>query len=142
MRILLDTNILITYLSGREDPYSTECEKIVQMCSDEAVEGVVAFHSLSTIWYLTRKAPENLRRGYIKQICVLFDIAGATNGSVLKAIENQEFRDFEDALQDCCAVETDCDYIITANIKDFTDHSIVPAITPDAFITLILKQKE
>ena len=28
------------------------------------------------------------------------------------------------------------------DIKDFTDHSIVPAITPDAFITLILKQKE
>ena len=82
MRILLDTNILITYLSGRDDPYSAECEKIVQMCSDEAAEGVVAFHSLSTIWYLTRKAPENLRRGYIKQICVLFDIISHEEGLI------------------------------------------------------------
>ena len=142
MRALLDTNILITYLSGREDPYAAECEQIVQMCSDEAMEGVVAFHSLSTIWYMTRKAPEEMRRGYIKQICVLFSIAGADNESVLKAIENQEFRDFEDALQDCCAAGSACDYIITANIKDFTNHSTIPAITPDAFITLMQKQKE
>lgn len=142
MRALLDTNILITYLSGREDPYSAECEQIVKLCSDEAMEGVVAFHSLSTIWYMTRKAPEDLRRGYIKQICVLFSIAGANNDSVLKAIENQEFRDFEDALQDCCAADSGCDYIITANIKDFTNHSTIPAITPDAFITLMQKQKE
>ena len=142
MRILLDTNILMTYLSGREDTYAAECEQIVQMCSDEAIEGVIAFHSLSTIWYLTRKAPEDLRRGYIKQICVLFSIAGADNEAVLKAIENRDFRDFEDALQDCCAAEMDCDYIITVNIKDYTDHSIIPAITPDAFIALMSKKNE
>ena len=140
MRILLDTNILVTYLSRREDPFSAECEKIIEMCSDEIVEGVVAFHSLSTIWYLTRKAPEELRRGYIRQICVLFAISGANQDAVLQAIENRAFHDFEDALQDCCAAEMDCDYIITANIKDFTGHSTVPAITPDAFIALIEKQ--
>ena len=107
MRILLDTNILMTYFSGREDYYSSECEKIVEMCANEKIEGAVAFHSLSTIWYITRKAPEELRRAFIKRICVLFTIAGAGNEAVLEAIENWDFPDFEDALQDCCAAEAD-----------------------------------
>ena len=136
MRVLLDTNILLTYLSGREDRYASECEQIVQMCADESIEGVVAFHSLSTIWYVTRKAPEELRRGYIKQICVLFSIAGADNDAILKAIDNEAFRDFEDALQDCCAAEAGCNYIITANGKDYNGHSQVPVKSPDAFIAL------
>lgn len=137
MRVLLDTNILITYLSGRNDRYSSECEQIVQMCADERIDGVVAFHSLSTIWYITRKAPEELRRGYIKRICFLFTIAGADNDAILKAIDNQAFRDFEDALQDCCAAEADCDYIITANGKDFIGHSQANVKSPDEFIALV-----
>ena len=142
MRVLLDTNILMTYLSGREDRYSSECEKIIQMCSDDKIEGVVAFHSLSTIWYVTRKAPEELRRGYIKRICLLFTLVGADNEAVLSAVENLDFRDFEDALQDCCAAEMDCDYIITANIKDFVGHSQIEALLPDAFIKLVSEQND
>ena len=137
MRVLLDTNILLTYLSGREDHYSSECEKIVSMCADEKIEGVVAFHSLSTIWYVTRKAPDELRRAYIKRICVLFTIAGADNAAILEAIDNRDFRDFEDALQDCCAAEAGCDYIITANEKDFIGHSQVTVKSPAEFITLM-----
>ena len=137
MRVLLDTNILMTYLSGRDERYSSECEQIVQMCASEKIEGVVAFHSLSTIWYLTRKAPEKLRRGYIKRICLLCTIAGADNEAVLKAIENETFLDFEDALQDCCAAEADCDFIITANGKDFIGHSLVSVKSPDEFIAMV-----
>lgn len=137
MRVLLDTNILMTYLSGRDDRFTSACEQIVQMCASEQIEGVVAFHSLSTIWYLTRKAPEELRRGYIKRICLLFSIAGADNDAVLKAIENETFRDFEDALQDCCAAEADCDFIITANIKDFIGHSQVNVKSPDELLALV-----
>ena len=107
------------------------------MCADETIEGVIAFHSLSTIWYLTRKAPEGLRRGFIKRIWLLFTIAGADNDAVLKAIENVTFRDFEDALQDCCAAEADCDFIITANKKDFFGHSQVSVKSPDEFLALV-----
>ncbi len=137
MRVLLDTNILLTYLSGREDRYSSECEKIVKLCADEEIEGVVAFHSLSTIWYVMRKAPEEMRRACIKRLCILFTIAGADNEAILEAVENRGFRDFEDALQDCCAAESDCDYIITANGKDFIGHSHTAVKSPAELIALI-----
>ena len=139
MKILLDTNILIPYLSGREDRFSSACEKIVQMCAEEEIEGVVAFHSLSTVWYVARKAPDELRRGYIRTICVLFSIAGAKNEAVLQAVDRLAFRDFEDALQDCCAQEADCDYIITANGRDFAGRSRIPAVSPDEFLALLSK---
>ena len=38
MRILIDTNILITYLSGRADPYSSESETIMRLCSEGSIE--------------------------------------------------------------------------------------------------------
>ena len=139
MKILLDTNILLTYLSGREDPSTPACERIVRMCADGEIEGAVAFHSLSTVWYVTRKAPEALRREYIKTICVLFTIEGAKNDAVLEAVGNLPFRDFEDALQDCCAREAGCDYIVTANTRDYIGHSMIPAITPEGFIASFTK---
>lgn len=137
MKVLIDTNVLLTYLSGREDQHSSACEKIMQLCADERIEGVVAVHSLSTIWYVTRRAPEELRRGYIRQICLLLTISGANNDTVFQAIENQDFHDFEDALQDCCAIESECDYIVTENLKDYSGHSSVPAILPGDFLALV-----
>ena len=108
----------------------------MRMCAEEKISGYIAFHSLSTIWYVTRKATEEERRGYLKRICKILTISGADNESVIRAIENVNFKDFEDALQDCCADEADADYLITANAKDFSGHSIVRAIAPDEFITL------
>ena len=141
MRILIDTNILITYLSGRADPYSSESETIMRLCSEGSIEGVVAFHSLSTIWYVTRKAPEELRRGFIKRICLLLTVSGADNQAILQAVDNDGFHDFEDALQDCCADDAGCDYIVTANAKDFLGHSHIPAITPDVLVSMVQSKK-
>ena len=103
MRVLIDTNVALTYVSGREDPYSEEVDMIMQKCANEEIEGAIALHSLSTIWYQTRKLPDETRRDWIKQICELLTIAGAENEAILKAVNNIEFKDFEDALQDCCA---------------------------------------
>ena len=51
MRVLIDTNVALTYVSGREDPFSNEVDTIMQKCAKEEIEGALAFHSLSTIWY-------------------------------------------------------------------------------------------
>ena len=136
MRVLIDTNIALSYVSGREDPFSTEVDEIMRKCAEEEIEGAIAFHSLSTIWYATRKLPEKTRRDWIKQICELLTICGADNDSILEAVENTDFKDFEDALQDCCASIFTADYTITANIKDFENVSKIQALTPKEFLQL------
>ncbi len=135
MKILLDTNIVLTYLSGREDPYSDACEQIMLLLAEGKAEGFIAFHTLSTVWYVTRKVPDLTRRAYIRSLCTLLTVVGADNSTILASLEKADFTDFEDALQDCCAQTAGVDCIITANIKDFEHHSVIPAKTPDAFLT-------
>lgn len=52
---------------------------------------------------------------------------------ICSALDNEDFHDFEDCLQEECAVAVSADYITTRNIKDFSI-SRVPAISPDEFI--------
>ncbi len=113
MKILVDTNVIINYISGREDKYSEASDTIMTMCAQEQIEGYVAFHSLSTIWYWSRKYSDFSRRNWIRRICTILKIVSATNKAVLEAINNTDFKDFEDNLQDCCAVTAGADYIVT-----------------------------
>jgi len=136
MRILFDTNVALTYLSGRDDPFSKEAAVIMKKCAEGEVEGALAFHSLSTIWYAARKIPEDKRRDMIRLICDLLTISSADNKAILEAINDTEFKDFEDAMQDRCAVSFHADYTITANVKDFKNVSHVPALTPKEFLEL------
>ncbi len=136
MKVLIDTNVAITYISGRTDPYSSEIEQIMKLCAEEKIEGILAFHSLSIIWYVSRKAPEEERRNWIRKLCILLTISGAGNQSILEAIDKTDFTDFEDALQDCCAVESGAEYIITVNKRDYVDHSMVDPVTPGEFLDI------
>ena len=136
MKILVDTNVIINYLSGREDDYAESSDQIMMMCVQNELEGYVAFHSLSTIWYWSRRYPELSRRNWMRRICNILTIAGADNASVLEAVENMKFRDFEDNLQECCAVSAGVDYIVTVNTKDY-EHSRVKAVTPDELVRIV-----
>lgn len=63
----------------------------------------------------------------------ILTVAGASQDEVINAIQNEDFSDFEDCLQDKCAKEAGCDYIVTANLRDFIN-SEVPAIAPDELL--------
>lgn len=108
----------------------------MRLCAEEKIEGFIAFHSLSIIWYVSRKAPDEERRKWIKRLCILLTVCGANNQSILDAIDKTDFRDFEDALQDCCAAEAETDYIVTVNKRDFAGHSIVDVLDPKEFLSV------
>jgi len=95
MKALIDTNLALTFITGREDPYSEQTERIMELCSKDRFEGFLAFHSLSVIWYLMRKVPMSLRRKAIKKLCELLTLSGADNKTVLAANANTDFADFE-----------------------------------------------
>ncbi|MBR0252360.1 MAG: hypothetical protein IJQ57_03305, partial [Synergistaceae bacterium] len=63
-------------------------------------------------------------------------VIGATHDQVINAIDEIQFKDFEDCLQDKCAQNAGVDYIVTCNIKDF-DNADTKALAPDEFITMI-----
>ena len=142
MVVLLDTNIILTYLTNREDKYRAECIEIMRLCAAREVKGYMAFHSLSIIWYLLRKqCPAAERRRLLKNVCGVLTVASASQSQIIAAIEKDTFTDFEDCLQDMCAVNAYVDYIITENIKDF-ESSITKALLPDMFLKKWGKRSE
>lgn len=129
MVLLIDTNILLNYLTNRDDPYLEQSVEIVRRCADGGCTGYIAFHTLSTLWYVLRKRPDKERRENLRDICTIFNVATASQTEILDAIDRDYFEDFEDCLQDKCAKEVGADFIVTCNLKDF-ENSEIPAITP------------
>lgn len=133
MDVLIDTNILLNYITNREDAYLEPSVKIVELCAEGILNGYIAFHTLSTLWYVLRKRDDKERRSILKDICKIFTVASASQAEILDAIERDFFQDFEDCLQDKCAKEAGAEYIITCNEKDYCS-SEIPAVNPDDFL--------
>lgn len=139
MAILIDTNILLNYITNREDDYLEQSIRIVEMCAKGQCIGYIAFHTLSTLWYILRKRSDKEKRDILRDICEIFDVASASKKEILDAIDKSSFADFEDCLQDKCAKEIGADYIITCNVKDFENSEIV-ALNPKEFLELVLEK--
>ena len=135
MAILVDTNVIINYLTNREDAYLNQSIEIVKRCSRSQYIGYIAFHTLSIIWYVLRRYDDKIRRNSLKNICEIFTVVAASQSEILDAIENDSFVDFEDCLQDKCAKEIGADFIVTCNIKDYENSEVI-AINPDDFLKM------
>ena len=132
MVILIDTNVVLDFLLTRK-PFFEASEEIMKRCADGELEGYIAFHSVSNLWYILRKVPEERRREWLMSICGFLKVAGASHEEVVKAIGKKEFRDFEDCLQDRCAKSVKAQYIVTRNVADFSG-SEIPAVLPEDFL--------
>lgn len=85
--------------------------------------------------YILRKylTPPKIEELY-KTLSLIFTFTDLTQKDVSGAVK-LGFNDFEDATQIKTAERIGADYIITGNIKDFTD-SIIPAYTPEDFVKI------
>lgn len=136
MVILIDTNVLINYILNRPDPQLNSSIKIMRLCAEGSLEGCIALHSLSTIWYVMRHFPEEQRRDTLRSVSSILSVASADDTQVRQAIDQVSFHDFEDCLQSKCTETVDADCIITCNINDFAE-SDIPAATPDEFLDFL-----
>ena len=136
MRILIDTNVLIDYISKRE-PYFFNAEQIITLCANEKIYGCIAEHSVMDAIYITRKEYSiDERKNILKKICLILDVVGVDKYKIINSLSNDKFTDIEDCLQMKCAKEFFADYIVTRNIKDFKN-SVIKPIMPDEFLKMV-----
>ena len=129
MRILIDTNVILDALTGRQ-PHFDDADKIIKLCADKKVQGYLAAHSISNIFYILRKdLPIEDIRIVLLNLCEILEVEGVDSRKVKSALNRGDFKDLEDCIQDECAAAIKADYIVTRNKKDF-ENSIVPAILP------------
>lgn len=137
MRIFFDTNILLDFLLGRK-PFCDSAQTLFELCKNKQIEGFVAAHSLSNMFYILRKDLSNEeRREFLLDICSIFSICGIDKQKIVSALKNNSFDDFEDGLQHECAVSEYLEAIITRNKDDFAS-SLIPVYTADEFIRAFL----
>ncbi|MCM1156215.1 MAG: PIN domain-containing protein [Roseburia sp.] len=131
--VLIDTNIVLDVLEKRE-PFYESSNDILLCCASKKITGYIALHSISNIFYILRKQySAGDRRRLILGILDFLQIANAKHENVRCALERNDFPDFEDCLQDECALENHMNYIITRNTDDFKN-SRVSALTPVDFL--------
>lgn len=134
MKILIDTNIILDVLLKRE-PHNKTAQIIMTKCASREITGYLAAHSIPNIFYVLRKDySQEERRKFIRNLCEIFRISDLNAEKIISAIDNEQFLDFEDCLQEECA-ET-ANYIVTRNPADFKQ-SRVQVIEPEEFVKLL-----
>ncbi len=106
-------------------------------CADREIKGYLAAHSIPNIFYVLRKEySQEERRKFIKNLCEIFQVSDLNAEKIISAIDNKQFLDFEDCLQEECAVAETVDYIVTRNLADYK-MSRLKVIEPDEFVKLL-----
>lgn len=141
MVILIDTNIIIDALADRE-PYATDAKQIMEKCATREITGVLAAHSIPNLFYILRKEfSQEERRYLLKNLCKIFQVSELNEKKIIAALENEMFSDFEDGLQEECAVASMADYLVTRNPSDFK-HSRIKVILPNEFLRKMQENKK
>lgn len=141
MRALVDMNVIIDALTGRE-PFNDAAEQIFLLAANQSADMYITASSAMEIYYLVRKylhSTEQTKR-VMSKLYELFYILDITSADCIDAL-SADMKDYEDAVVSCCAYRNQIGYIVTGNIKDYLQ-SNVSAILPDAFVKLLSENDE
>jgi predicted nucleic acid-binding protein len=129
MRVLIDTNVVLDFLLGRE-PFAANTTRLFEQIDAGEIEGVVAATTITNIYYIVRKgAGDRVAEDAIAQILTDLTIA-AVNREVLERSIALQFADFEDAVQYVCGVIHRVDAIVTRDQSGFIKATI-PVVLPE-----------
>ena len=135
MNVLIDTNVIMDEFLERE-PFFEESRKVIQMCADGKINGFLAAHTVTNLFYALRKDfTVAKRRDMLLGLFNFFSVVNIDTSKLIRALLNEDFKDFEDRLQVECAAAIDADYIITRDKNDFAS-SEIPCVTPAEFCEL------
>jgi len=133
--ILLDTNVILDIALKRELHFAKSAE-VLRAIEKYQIKSFVSATSINDIYYIARKDNGHTKTiEFIENLMDLVDIAGVDKQIIINAI-NSEIKDFEDAIQNFAAIETNCEIIITRNKADFKN-SELQILTPDEFLYVV-----
>ena len=133
MTIFVDTNVLLDYLLGRAEFFAA-ARTIFAICEKKHVPGYISALSIPNIVYIMRKQLSAEKTSeVIDTLLHIFKVADLKADDLPKAAR-LGFPDFEDALQSVAATRVKASFLITRNLKDFTN-SKVTALTPTELLT-------
>ena len=133
MKVFIDTDVILDFLLDRK-PFSDHIGQLFQLSIDSDLKLCVSPTTITNINYIIgrieNKKQANLKTKKILKLVIVETICQTT---LNKAIQSN-FKDFEDGVQNFCAIEANHKIIITRNLKDYKESE--PAIlTPIEYLT-------
>ncbi|GHV73743.1 DNA-binding protein [Spirochaetia bacterium] len=130
---MLDTNVIIDAVAERQ-PFDVTAKNILRLFAAQSFNCAITASTASDIYYITNKYIKDNDEviSKLKWLFTVLDIASVDKADCINAFDTG-IVDYEDSLLTICAKKWKANYIITRNIKDFTNSSI-PALTPDDFL--------
>ncbi|HZR04645.1 MAG TPA: PIN domain-containing protein [Candidatus Udaeobacter sp.] len=137
MKVLLDTDVLLDVALDRE-AFVDESSAVVQWCQQTPGGALVAWHTISNVYYILRVARNDAKaREFVADLLAFAGVASGTTENVRQAL-TMRMSEFEDAMQVAAAMSGHADLIVTRNVPDYR-HSVIPAITPRQFRTRVAR---
>lgn len=133
-KLFIDTNIVLDLLARRAEYASAA--KMFSLGDTAKVELFVSALTFANTNYILRrhlgKEPTIKVLRDLELLVTIIDLSGKI---VRLALNDDNFKDFEDGLQYYSALENEMDIIITRNLKDFK-HAKIPVLTADQYLKL------
>ena len=134
-RVYLDTNVMLDLLGERE-PFYNSIAQIATLADQKKLQIVVSPISFATVnYFLSKFEGISAAKDKLRKFKVLSEISIIDETIIEKGL-NSNFEDFEDSLQYFCAVDSECEVVITRNAKDFKN-SLLPVMSAEEFIKSI-----
>lgn len=133
-KLLVDTNVILDLLAKRE-PFDVESRQLFSLADTNVVELVVSSLSLVNTQYILSdlmKIKES--RTIIRKFKVLVSTFELNDKIIELALNDHNFKDFEDGIQYYTALESQCELIITRNLNDFKK-SAIPVFSPKEYLS-------
>lgn len=136
-KIFLDTNVILDLLAERH-PFYDSIAKIVTLADRKELVLLTSPISFTTAEYVLSKF-ESKTSALLKlqKFSILCQVADVNQETIDKSLFSG-FRDFEDAVQYFCALQSNCDLILTRDPKDYKNSSL-PVFTTSEFLASLLK---
>ncbi len=134
-RVLIDLNVILDVLQRRE-PFHAMSGRALACAETGQVEGWVAAHSLTTLFYLlARYQCASHARVTLSELLSFLSVA-AVDQAVIERALNLPYQDFEDAVQMMAAVRAGVQYLITRNVRDYKAGPL-PVLQPAELLSLV-----
>ncbi len=135
MLLFIDTDVVLDVLTDRE-PWFRDSAAVLSLLDDPAVEGLVAAHTVTTLFYLASKYLGRQRTASV--LLDLLDHVTVTpldQDLLLRAL-SLGWEDVEDAVQGISAQRAEADYLVTRNPSDFPTTSVT-VVTPQELLAIL-----
>ena len=134
-RVLFDSDVLLDVLAQRQ-PFFSLSAKALDTVTQEQVQGYVSGHAITNIFYILRRQMGNeAAKKLISKLLENIQVASVTD-QVIKAALQSSISDFEDAVTSEAARAIGLEIIVTRNISDFRNSSVLAMLPQDFLASL------